>query len=198
MPFPTSSYTPKPVINSLEASGTVNEVKAVRDFGNIDSLISELNIAKESISNASDHAVSSKTTDEITALNPDEIISKDDALKTGTRFAKVFDTVFSFGVNIYSKEKENPDKYKASDNDIKDLSEAWSEISETYNIKFSPWPNLILLTMIVYGPLLKNAKDDRWRNEMKETLELQAKKQEETSDIVNELKEKIAKLEHTK
>lgn len=87
-------------------------------------------------------------------------ISPERARRTGERIARVIDTGFNFFVsNLVAKGSGK--EYKADADDLADIAEAWGDIAEEKQWEFSPGWQLAILYAIVYGPLAKEAFNDR-------------------------------------
>jgi hypothetical protein len=206
MPFPTTSYNPKPVIKVLPEEGEIKtnpNFEPVKEFSNIDDLISELNTQKEiiisegpKIPGAGSKILTGGNLPDFSNVDEPERppVTKEEAVKTGARIARTIDVALSFGLTAYAKEKEDLEKFKANSRDIEDLGEAWADVSETYNIKISPIPNLIVLYMIVYGPMLRTAKEDRKINEIKDRQTIQEGKQEAQEEKISSLEKRLTEL----
>lgn len=80
--------------------------------------------------------------------------------RSGERMAKTIDGIASFAACLLAKE-QNRDKYKATPGDINDLSGAWSQVSSEYHFNFSPWFNVLFLSISVYVPIFLKASNDR-------------------------------------
>ncbi len=88
-----------------------------------------------------------------------QVVTPDEAQRTGKRIAQVIDTSFNF---IASKFIAHNDKdYKANPSDLEDIAQAWGEIAEEKQWKVSPYMQLMVLYAIVYAPLAKQAFTDR-------------------------------------
>ena len=107
--------------------------------------------------------------------------------KTGRNIARIIDTGFDFCMTNFVA-KDSQKSYKASEKDIDDIAEAWSEIAEEKQWDLGPGWRLILLYIIVYGPLTKQALADRRLAE----LERRADETERT------LKEQAAEIKRLK
>ena len=107
--------------------------------------------------------------------------------KTGRNIARLIDTAFDFSMTNFVA-KDSQKSYKASEKDIDDIAEAWSEIAEEKQWNLGPGWRLLLLYIIVYGPLTKQALADRRLVE----LERRADETERT------LKEQAAEIKRLK
>lgn len=87
-------------------------------------------------------------------------ISPERFAKTGKNIARLIDTGFDFTAYNFIA-KGSGKSYHASENDLNDIAEAWSEIAEEKQWELGPVPRLLLLYVIVYGPLAKQAFEDR-------------------------------------
>ena len=115
-----------------------------------------------------------------------KIVSPERAHRTGERISRVIDTVFNFvASNLIAKDSGK--EYKADEKDLDDIAEAWGEIAEEKQWEFSPGWQLIILYAIVYGPLAKEAFNDRRIQEIEQ-------KQREQDEEMRQLKHELAKI----
>ena len=116
------------------------------------------------------------------AQEQDKTISPERAHRTGERIAKVIDTGFNFfASNMLAKTGKD---YKAKPADLQDIADAWGDMAHDKQWEFSPTLQLLVLYIMVYGPLMKEALNDRRLMEMEER---QIKQEEKIRDIQNEL-----------
>ncbi len=110
-------------------------------------------------------------------------ISPERARRTGERIARVIDTGFNFFVsNLVAKGSGK--EYKADADDLADIAEAWGDIAEEKQWEFSPGWQLVILYAIVYGPLAKEAFNDRRIMEIEQKqLEQEAKMRQMQNEI---------------
>lgn len=106
--------------------------------------------------------------------------------KTGYHIARLVDTGFDFTASNFIA-KGSGKGYHASDKDLNDIAEAWGEIAEEKQWNLGPVPRLILLYVIVYGPLAKQAFEDR------RILELE-RRADDTERILKEQAAEIKRL----
>jgi len=115
-----------------------------------------------------------------------KIVSPERAHRTGERIARVIDTGFNFvASNLIAKDSGK--EYKADEKDLEDIAEAWGDIAEDKQWEFSPGWQLIILYAIVYGPLAKEAFNDRRIQEIEQ-------KQREQDEEMRQLKHELAKI----
>lgn len=124
-------------------------------------------------------------------LEPDggeeRAISPERFAKTGHNIARLVDTGFDFAAsNLIAKGSGK--SYHASDKDLEDIGEAWAEIAEEKQWELGPVPRLLLLYIIVYGPLAKQAFEDR------RIMELERR----ADDTERTLKEQAAEIKRLK
>lgn len=113
-------------------------------------------------------------------------VSPERAHRTGERISRVIDTVFNFvASNLIAKDSGK--EYKADVKDLEDIAEAWGEIADEKQWEFSPGWQLIILYAIVYGPLAKEAFNDRRIQEIEQ-------KQREQDEEMRQLKHELAKI----
>ncbi|MBR4155537.1 MAG: hypothetical protein IKU01_02380 [Bacteroidales bacterium] len=110
-------------------------------------------------------------------------VSPERAHRTGERIARVIDTGFNFlASNIVAKGSGK--EYKAEEKDLADIAEAWGDIAEEKQWEFSPGWQLVILYAIVYGPLAKEAFNDRRIMEIEQKqLEQEAKMRQMQNEI---------------
>lgn len=89
----------------------------------------------------------------------EETVDPEKAKRTGERIAKIIDTGIDFTLsNLVAK---NGKSYRADEKDLQDIVEAWGEISEEHQWNIGPEWTLAILYIMVYGPLVKQAFDDK-------------------------------------
>lgn len=121
--------------------------------------------------------------------NPEEEtkeVSPERAHRTGERIARVIDTGFNFLASNFIA-KDSGKEYKADADDLADLAEAWGEIADEKQWEFSPGWQLIILYAIVYGPLAKEAFNDRRIMEIEQ-------KQREQDEKMRQLEHELARI----
>lgn len=106
--------------------------------------------------------------------------------KTGRNIARLIDTGFDFAMTNFVA-KDSQKSYKASEKDIDDIAEAWSEIAEEKQWNLGPGWRLILLYIIVYGPLTKQALADRRLAELERRADETDMKMRQYEDRIKEL-----------
>lgn len=87
------------------------------------------------------------------------VVDHEHALRTGERIAKLIDTGIDFTLSNFIA--RNGESYHADERDLKDIAEAWGEISEERQWNIGPEMTLVILYVMVYGPLVKQAVTDR-------------------------------------
>lgn len=117
-------------------------------------------------------------------------ISPERFAKTGHNLARLVDTGFDFAAsNIIAKGSGK--SYHASDKDLEDIGEAWAEIAEEKQWDLGPVPRLILLYVIVYGPLTKQAFEDRRILELERRADETEQKQKDMENEIKYLKNEL-------
>lgn len=110
-------------------------------------------------------------------------VSPERAHRTGERISRVIDTAFNFLASNFIA-KGSIKEYKADSDDLTDIAEAWGEMAEDKQWEFSPGWQLIILYAIVYGPLVKEAFNDRRIIEIEQKqLEQEAKLRQMKNEI---------------
>lgn len=108
-------------------------------------------------------------------------VSPERAHRTGERIARVIDTGFNFvASNLIAKDSGK--EYKADEKDLEDIAEAWGDIAEDKQWEFSPGWQLAILYAIVYGPLAKEAFNDRRLMEIEKKQALQDEQMKQLQD----------------
>lgn len=88
-----------------------------------------------------------------------EPVSPEKAQRTGMRIARLVDTGIDFTLsNLVAK---NGESYKADERDLQDIAECWAELAQEKGWNLGPEWTLIILYVMVYGPLVKQAITDR-------------------------------------
>ena len=113
-------------------------------------------------------------------------ISPERAHRTGERIARVIDTGFNFLASNFIA-KDSGKEYKADAKDLEDIAEAWGEVADEKQWEFSPGWQLIILYAIVYGPLTKEAFNDRRIMEIEQ-------KQREQDEKMRQLQDELARI----
>ena len=110
-------------------------------------------------------------------------VSPERAHRTGERISRVIDTVFNFvASNLIAKDSGK--EYKADEKDLEDIAEAWGDIAEDKQWEFSPGWQLAILYAIVYGPLAKEAFNDRRLMEIEKKQALQDERMRQLQDEI--------------
>lgn len=87
------------------------------------------------------------------------VVDHEHAMRTGERIARIIDTGIDFTLSNFVA--RNGESYRADERDLQDIAEAWGEVSEEHNWNIGPEWTLVILYMMVYGPLVKQAIADR-------------------------------------
>ncbi|MBO5847840.1 MAG: hypothetical protein J6R17_01335 [Bacteroidales bacterium] len=114
-------------------------------------------------------------------MEQEKTISPERAHRTGERIAKVIDAGFNFfASNMLAKTGKD---YKAKPADLQDIADAWGDMAHDKQWEFSPALQLLVLYIMVYSPLMKEALNDRRLMEMEERL---MKQEEKIREMENE------------
>ena len=95
-------------------------------------------------------------------LEPDdapEPVSPEKAQRTGMRIARLVDTGIDFTLSNFVA--KNGESYKADERDLQDIAECWGELAQEKGWSVGPELSLVILYIMVYGPLVKQAVADR-------------------------------------
>lgn len=92
---------------------------------------------------------------------PDEnpTVDHDHAMRTGERIARMADTAIDFTLSNFVA--RNGESYRADERDLQDIAECWGELAEEKGWSVGPELSLVILYIMVYGPLVKQAFVDR-------------------------------------
>ena len=136
------------------------------NYKGLDQLIAELNEDKEKFSPQGEKIFDNpEPGEEFT-----EPITPEKAERTGERLARITDTIISNTCSIIASSDE-VDKYKADERDLKDIAEAFSQLSIAKDIDLPPGVTLVVLLVMVYLPKFKIALNDRRYNRLKAQMD---------------------------
>ena len=88
------------------------------------------------------------------------------AMRTGERIARIVDTGIDFTLSNFVA--HNNESYRADERDLQDIAECWGELAEDKGWSIGPEWSLVILYIMVYGPLVKQAVTDRKMAELEE------------------------------
>lgn len=108
------------------------------------------------------------------------------AQRTGMRIARLADTGIDFVLSNFVA--HNDENYHASESDLQDIGEAWGEIAQEKGWDLGPGITLVILYVMVYGPLVKQAVTDRRIADMERRQELIEQQQAEMQQQLNEMR----------
>ena len=91
--------------------------------------------------------------------NEADEVSPEKAQRTGMRIARLVDTGIDFALSNFVA--RNGESYKADERDLQDIGECWGELAQEKGWSIGPEWSLIILYVMVYGPLVKQAVTDR-------------------------------------
>lgn len=98
-------------------------------------------------------------------------VSTEKAQRTGERIARMIDTGIDFALSNFVA--RNNETYRADERDLQDIAECWGEISQERGWNIGPEMSLVILYIMVYGPLVKQAFTDRRLAELEARQQLQ-------------------------
>ena len=96
----------------------------------------------------------------------EEDVSPERAQRTGERIARLVDTGIDFALSNFVA--HNNETYRADEKDLQDIAECWGEISQERGWSIGPEWSLVILYLMVYGPLVKQAFTDRRISQLEE------------------------------
>ena len=97
---------------------------------------------------------------------PEPQVDHTHAMRTGERIARMVDTGIDFTLSNFVA--HNNESYRADERDLQDIAECWGELAEEKGWSLGPEWTLIILYIMVYGPLVKQAVTDRKMAELEE------------------------------
>lgn len=86
-------------------------------------------------------------------------VSPEKAQRTGMRIARLIDTGIDFTLSNFVA--KNDETYRADERDLEDIADCWGELAQEKGWSIGPEWSLVILYIMVYGPLLKQAVADR-------------------------------------
>lgn len=86
-------------------------------------------------------------------------VDHEHAMRTGERIARMVDTGIDFTLSNFVA--RNNETYRADERDLQDIAECWGELAEEKGWSMGPELSLLILYIMVYGPLVKQAVTDR-------------------------------------
>lgn len=89
----------------------------------------------------------------------DSAVTPERAMRTGARIASLIDFGFNFAMSNFVAHTDK--EYRANPKDLDDIAQAWGEIAGEKQWELSPGVHLMILYLIVYAPLAKEAFNDR-------------------------------------
>lgn len=107
-------------------------------------------------------------------VESETVVDHDHAMRTGERIARLIDTGIDFTLSNFVA--RNGESYRADERDLRDIAEAWGEVSEEHQWDIGPEWTLAILYVMVYGPLVKQALYDRRMDEMEARLKEQGER----------------------
>ena len=110
-------------------------------------------------------------------------VDHDHAMRTGERIARVLDSGIDFTLSNFVA--RNGESYRADERDLQDITECWGELAEEKGWSIGPEWTLIILYIMVYGPLVKQAVTDRRLAMIEEQQNLLKLQQESMQNQLN-------------
>lgn len=112
-------------------------------------------------------------------------VDHDHAMRTGERIAKVIDTGIDFTLSNFVA--RNDESYRADERDLQDIAECWGELAEEKGWSIGPEWSLVILYIMVYGPLVKQAFTDRRIADHEKRLQILESRQKASNYIAPEV-----------
>lgn len=124
---------------------------------------------------------------------PGSTVTPERAMRTGARIANMIDFGFNFAMSNFVA--HNDKEYRANPKDLDDIAQAWGEIASEKQWEFSPGVQLMILYLIVYAPLAKEAFNDRRLSEISTRQDSQAEQIKALENELARIKESSKKQE---
>ncbi len=124
---------------------------------------------------------------------PESTVTLERAMRTGARIASMIDFGFNFAMSNFVA--HNDKEYRANPKDLDDIAQAWGEIASEKQWEFSPGVQLMILYLIVYAPLAKEAFNDRRLSEISTRQDSQAEQIKALENELARIKESSKKQE---
>ena len=109
--------------------------------------------------------------EDIADMPEENEVSHEKAQRTGERIARMIDTGIDFALSNFVA--RNNETYRADERDLQDIAECWGEISQERGWNIGPEMSLVILYIMVYGPLVKQAFTDRRMAEIEARQQMQ-------------------------
>lgn len=177
-PLPTSAESEPKITGSLK--------HLTRDPYNLDDLLKEFNTPRQDFTppepetpqEAPPRSEPGNFYDPSSAgaffTEPEARMTPEEAIKAGKTNAKFLDTAISFGLKMFARDESAAD-YKATPEEINEMADPLSEISEKYNFKISPEITLAFLVFTIYLPKYFIATEKRQKALEKRTDAIERK-----------------------
>lgn len=115
----------------------------------------------------------------------DSAVTPERAMRTGARIASMIDFGFNFAMSNFVAHTDK--EYRANPKDLDDIAQAWGEIAGEKQWELSPGVHLMILYLIVYAPLAKEAFNDRRLSEI-------STRQDSQADQIKALQNELARI----
>lgn len=123
----------------------------------------------------------------------DSAVTPERAMRTGARIASMIDFGFNFAMSNFVAHTDK--EYRANPKDLDDIAQAWGEIAGEKQWEFSPGVHLMILYLIVYAPLAKEAFNDRRFSDISTRQDSQAEQIKALQNELARIKESAKKQE---
>ncbi len=120
-------------------------------------------------------------------------VTPERAMRTGARIANMIDFGFNFAMSNFVAHTDK--EYRANPKDLDDIAQAWGEIAGEKQWELSPGVHLMILYLIVYAPLAKEAFNDRRFSDISTRQDSQAEKIKALENELARIKESAKKQE---
>lgn len=174
MPFPTPQAAPTtpPIKNKPAEDPREGTFEAITKPKSLDDLLAEFNEPKQDFTPKEPTPGTNPAPDTPEAFgagffNDDEeppaTIDPETARRSGRYIAKTVDSAFGL-IGSTIAHSGDPKRYQADPDEMHDLEEAFSDVSQEYNWNIPPYMNLVLIVFFVYAKKIKTAFSDRLTN----------------------------------
>lgn len=120
--------------------------------------------------------------EDLTPADSEPVVDQEHALRTGDRIARLVDTGIDFALSNFVA--KNGESYRADQRDLQDIAECWGELAQEKGWSIGPEMSLVILYVMVYGPLVKQAFTDRRLLELEERQKQIEERQRQVEEIL--------------
>lgn len=169
-PTPKAAPTTPPIQHKPAEDPQEGTFEAITKPKSLDDLLAEFNTPKQDFTpKEPEPGTTGSETPEAFGANffndeePPATIDPETARRSGRYIAKTVDSAFGL-IGSTIAHSGDPKRYQAEPEEMHDLEEAFSDVSQEYNWNIPPYMNLVLIVFFVYAKKIKTALSDRLTN----------------------------------